>query len=63
MIDSNADIDTIRRQLAVLLVEYKGLLESHQKLALKVYGDLPESPNVLEDVNEFVAENYPEWAK
>ena len=63
MIDSNSDINEIRRELALLTIEHKALLNSHKKLVTRIFGDHVEAADVLGEISSEVLENFPEWLK
>lgn len=63
MIDRNSDIDQIRRELALLRIAHEALLKSHQKLALEMLGDTPETATFLGEIPSEITEHFPEWMK
>ena len=61
--NSDSDINEIRRELALLKIEHEALLKSHKDLALKALHDIPETAVFLEQIQSYVLEHYPDWMK
>jgi hypothetical protein len=61
--NSDSDIDEIRRELALLKIAHEALLKSHRRLVLKVLGDTPETAVFLDEIQNEIVEKYPEWMK
>lgn len=61
--NSDSDINEIRRELALLKIEHEALLKSPKHLALRTLHDTPETAVFLEQIRSYVLEHYPDWMK